>query len=88
MTVNHLSVKFPWADGKGFGLGFDIITDPGQFGAPGTVGSYGWGGAYGSSYWVDPENELVVVYFKQVRPGSRVPDSQKLRTLTYQAIVE
>jgi CubicO group peptidase (beta-lactamase class C family) len=88
MTSNHLSVKFPWANGKGFGLGFDIITDLGQFAAPGSVGSYGWGGAYGSNYWVDPENELVVVYFKQVRPGSLVSDAQKLRTLTYQAIVE
>jgi len=87
MTMNHLG-DIPFRPGEGFGLGFDVVTDTGARGFPGSVGEYGWGGAYGSTYWVDPAEELVVVYFTQVRPGSIVKDQLKLRTLIYQALVD
>ena len=60
----------------------------GNAGAYGTEGSFGWGGAYHSTYWVDPEEELVVVYFTQVRPNAPVPDHTVLRNLIYQAMVD
>ncbi|MDQ8199638.1 serine hydrolase [Pelagicoccus enzymogenes] len=90
MTVNHLAegVEFPWAKGVGFGLGFRVMEDVGRFGAPASVGEFSWGGAYHSTYWVDPEEELVVVYFTQVRPATGLDDHDKLRALVYQAIVE
>lgn len=87
MTVNHIG-DIPFNDGRRFGLGFEIITDLGAFGAPGSEGTFGWGGAYGSKYWVDPKEELVVVYFKQLIPTRGLDDQDKLRTLVYQAIVE
>jgi CubicO group peptidase (beta-lactamase class C family) len=55
-------------------------------GTLGSVGEFGWGGAYGSTYWVDPAEELVVVYFTQLRPSSIVKDQLMLRNLVYQAL--
>ena len=89
MTVNHLAnVKFPCATGVGFGLGFSVLQDVGARGTPGSVGEFGWGGAYHSTYWVDPREELVVVYFTQLIPAGGIDDHGKLRTLIYQSIID
>lgn len=89
MTVNHLvKATFPWAKGTGFGLGFSIVEDLGARGTPGSVGEYGWGGAYHSVYWVDPKEDLLVVYFTQLIPANGVDDHAKLRALVYQALVD
>jgi CubicO group peptidase (beta-lactamase class C family) len=85
MTTNQVGTLFSNA-GRGFGLGFET-TD--RYGANGmqSVGSYGWGGAYGSSYRVDPVERLVLVLMIQVfdRP-SDITD--KFYTLVYQALNE
>jgi len=86
MTTDHLD-GISFRPGQGFGLGFDIVKDTGAYGTYGSVGTFGWGGAYGSKYWVDPEEELVVVYFTQLRPGSVVSDQLMLRSLIYPSIV-
>ena len=89
MTVSHLGeVVFPWNAGTGFGLGFYVLEDFGARGIPGSVGEFGWGGAYHSTYWVDPVKELVVVYFTQVIPAGGLDDNGKLRALIYQAIID
>ncbi|MHA7102605.1 serine hydrolase domain-containing protein [Roseivirga pacifica] len=87
MTADHLQrASFPWVGGTGFGLGFSVVNDFGKRGTPGSNGEYGWGGAYHSTYWVDPEEELVVVYFTQLIPAINIDDHDKLRALVYQAI--
>lgn len=86
MTVNHVGERYRWDSGLGLGLGFRVLYDLGARGTPGSVGEYGWGGAYHSTYWVDPAEELVVVYFTQLIPAAGVDDHAKLRTLIYQAI--
>ncbi len=89
MTVSHLGdIPFPWVKGNGFGLGFSIVEDLGLRGVLGSKGEYGWGGAYHSTYWVDPEEELVVVYFTQLIPANKVDDHAKLRALVYQALID
>lgn len=88
MTMNHLAEDVSFRPGEGFGLGFSVVVDQGRRGIPGSVGQYGWGGAYGSTYWVDPAEELVVVYFTQLRPSSIVSDQLMLRVLIYQALVD
>ena len=89
MTVDHLGgIEYSWQKGVGFGLGFSISKDVGMRGELGSVGEFGWGGAYHSTYWVDPKEELVVVYFTQVIPIQNVDDHQKLRALVYQAIID
>lgn len=87
MTVDHLDGK-PFRDGQGFGLGFLVVKDLGARGQTGSVGEYGWGGAYHSTYWVDPKEQLVVVYFTQLIPARGLDDHDKLRALIYQAIVD
>ncbi len=89
MTISHLGdIEFPWNDGLGFGLGYSVVEDLGARGEVGSEGAYGWGGAYHSTYWVDPEEELVVVYFTQLIPAIDVDDHQKVRALIYQAIMD
>jgi CubicO group peptidase (beta-lactamase class C family) len=87
MTVSHLG-KVSFRAGEGFGLGYSVLENLGERGTPGTEGEYGWGGAYGSTYWVDPKENLVVVYFKQLIPTNNLDDQAKLRVLVYQAIVK
>ena len=84
MTTNHIGDLF--APGMGFGLGFSVRLDLGEAGEPGSLGDYGWGGAYHSTYWVDPVERLVVVYFTQVIPAAGLDDHQKLRALVYGAL--
>lgn len=87
MTVDHLR-NIPFRDGQGFGLGFSIVKDVGSYGAPSTVGEYGWGGAYHSNYWIDPKEQLIVVYLTQLLPAGNIDDYAKLRALVYSAIVD
>ena len=87
MTTNHLG-NIPFRAGQGFGLGFYVVTDLGLRGSLGSVGEYGWGGAYHSTYWVDPEEELVVVYLTQIIPATGLDDYAKLRSGIYQAIID
>jgi CubicO group peptidase (beta-lactamase class C family) len=86
MTINHIG-ELRVSDGVSFGLGFSVVEDLGARGSPGSIGEYGWGGAYHSTYWVDPEEQLVVVYFTQLIPTNNLDDQGKLRTLVYQALV-
>lgn len=87
MTTDHLR-GIAFRDGQGFGLGFLVTKDVGTFGAPSSVGEYGWGGAYHSVYWVDPKEQMVVVYFTQLLPAGNIDDYGKLRALVYQSIVD
>jgi CubicO group peptidase (beta-lactamase class C family) len=87
MTVDHLG-DIAFRPGEGFGLGFSVVKDLGTRGLAGSVGEFGWGGAYHSAYWVDPKEQLVVVYFTQLIPAGDLDDHGKLRALVYQAIVK
>ena len=87
MTVDHIGA-LETEPGRGFGLGFSVLKDVGLRGTPGSVGEFGWGGAYHSTYWVDPKEQLVVVYFTQLLPSAGLDDHAKLRALLYQAIVD
>ena len=87
MTINHLH-DIEFRDGVGMGLGFDIVLDVGSRGTPGSMGDFGWGGAYHSTYWVSPKDRLVVVFFTQLLPATGSDIHGKLRTMIYQAMME
>ena len=87
MTVDHLN-GIPFRAGQGFGLGFSVVTDLGARGQPGSLGEFGWGGAYHSTYWVDPQEGLVVVYLTQLIPANGLGEHSKLRALVYQALTD
>jgi len=75
-------------DGDGdadFGLGFQVVGDMGQYGEIGSPGAYAWGGAFGTSYWIDPEEDLVAVFMTQVRPLTS-DIRNRFRTMVYQAL--
>ncbi|MEQ1611098.1 MAG: serine hydrolase domain-containing protein [Hyphomonadaceae bacterium] len=79
-------VSASYQPGLGWGLGFRVVTDVGKFAQPGSVGDYGWGGAYHSTYWVDPKEDLTVVYLTQLIPAGGLEDQQKIRALIYSAL--
>ena len=85
MTSNQSGTLFS-QNGMGFGLGFEIVE---RLGAKGmySVGSFGWGGAYGSSYTVDPAERLVVVFMINQMPN-RSDVANKFPTLIYQALTD
>ncbi len=84
MTANHIGDLM--GSGVGFGLGFQVRLDLGAAGQLGSEGDYGWGGAYHTTYWVDPAERLVVVYFTQLRGNLPVDDHAKVRALVYGAL--
>lgn len=69
-------------DGLGFGLGGAVVDDPSRMGAPYSRGEYGWGGAASTTFWVDPENRMVVVFMTQLLP----PSSEMIRDGLHRAI--
>ena len=72
--------------GSGWGLGFAIRTNPESSYVPGSVGSYRWGGLWGTDFWVDPAERLIVVQMIQVAPGKADPYLAAIRYLAYGAL--
>lgn len=90
MTTNHIGGKPVWLRGAGygFGLGYSVTTDAGLSAMPNGEGTYGWGGAFCTVFWVDPEAELIGILMTQVRPYTHLNIRQDFQTLTYQALVD
>ncbi|MEO8140280.1 MAG: serine hydrolase domain-containing protein [Gemmatimonadota bacterium] len=86
MTSDQIDTVYR-ARGLGFGLGFEILTDPGAAGEFGRAGRFSWGGAYGTNYWVDPGSDLVAVFMLQLLPRRNIDLGERFRTLVYQALV-
>ena len=86
MATNQTGMLFS-ADGEGFGLGFRVLERAGARGRPESVGTFGWGGAYGSEYEVDPKEGLVLVFMTQELPNRNLLGT-RLPMLVYQALVE
>jgi CubicO group peptidase (beta-lactamase class C family) len=79
--------RIDWDDDQkpDFGLGFVVISDLGKGDNLGSVGAYSWGGAFYTSYWVDPREGLVAVFMSQGRP-IQSDIAQVFKTLVYQAL--
>lgn len=75
-------------DGVGFGLGFSVLLDPAATRTLGSVGEYAWGGAASTAFWVDPVEDLTVVFLTQLLPSSTYPLRPQLRQLVYSALVD
>jgi len=90
MTINHVPEGFHPFESKaaGFGLGFSIQTDVAQSGILSSKGSFGWGGAADTGFWVDPEEEIIGLIMPQFMPSGYYPAKQDFRVLVYQAIVD
>ena len=84
MTANQTGTLFS-SDGQGFGLGFFVTERLGADNTPSSIGTYGWGGAYGTEYRVDPKQRLVIVFMLNQLPNSSDVGA-KFPTLVYQAL--
>jgi len=73
--------------GMGFGLGGFVLLQPEKTGIPASVGSYGWAGAAGTNFWIDPELNMVGIVMTQLLPGHKVPVREVMQAMTYQAVV-
>lgn len=100
MTMNHITGGRDIAgsslggfselryEGAGFGLGFSVLLDPVRAQVPSSVGEFGWGGMASTAFWVDPLEELSVVFMTQLTPSSTWPLRSELRSLVYGAIID
>ena len=100
MTSNHLpgGVDLPRLsrsmfseaiyEGIGFGLGFATTITPAATLIPGSAGDFFWGGAASTFFWVDPREDLIVLFLTQLLPSSAHPVRRQLRTMVYSAITD
>jgi CubicO group peptidase (beta-lactamase class C family) len=86
MTTNQAGALYPGV-GQAFGLGFSIVERPGADNSLLSAGTYGWGGAYGSQYRVDPKERIVLVFMLNQLPN-RSDVASKFPNLVYAALVK
>ena len=71
-----------------FGLGFQVETEKGSAGVPAQEGTFSWGGAFATSYWVDPKEKLVILFYRQLQGGTHGDVVEKFRAMAYAALVD
>ncbi|MGP1354288.1 MAG: serine hydrolase domain-containing protein [Parasphingopyxis sp.] len=98
MTQNHLPGGRDLADmsiamfsetqnaGTGFGLGFAVTDNVARTMIPGSKGEYYWGGLYSTAFFVDPVEDLTMVFMTQLQPSNTYPIRRELKTLIYSAL--
>ena len=99
MTLNHLPGGGDLAGmsrslfseaanaGTGFGLGFAVNLDPVRSMVPGSVGEFYWGGMFSTAFFIDPVEQVTMVFMTQLSPSSVYPIRRELKTLIYAALV-
>jgi CubicO group peptidase (beta-lactamase class C family) len=100
MTRNHLPGgadllqlgRPPFAestfDGIGFGLGFSVMLDPTAGKVPTSAGELAWGGVASTAFYLDPAEDLGVLFLTQLLPSNTHPIRPQLRQLVWQAIAD
>ncbi len=100
MTIDHLTPEvrdegaaenpaYHLYPGHSFGLGFSVVTDPGQAQVISSKGAYSWGGAANTKFWIDPQEDMVAILMSQVL-GTPWSDYTRynMKIATYQALDE
>ncbi len=80
--------NYPNINGYGFGLGVAVRRGTGVAGIMGSPGDFHWGGAGGTYFWVDPKEELAVVFMAATPGAARLHYRQTITSLVLQAIVD
>ncbi len=73
--------------GTGFGLGFAVNLDPAKSMVQGSTGEFYWGGMFSTAFFIDPVEEVTMVFMTQLSPSSTYPIRRELKTLIYSALV-
>ena len=98
MTANHLPnnqdltemsesafSETPYA-GVGFGLGFSVMLDPAKSQSLSDIGEFGWGGAASTVFFINPKEDMFVIFLTQLLPSSTYQVRRELRSLIYSAL--
>jgi CubicO group peptidase (beta-lactamase class C family) len=91
MTMNHLpaGVLHPFENpAMGFGLGVGVLMDVARSQALGSPGTFGWGGAASTDFWVDPKEDMIGLLLLQFMPSGYYPIKSDFKVLAYQALVD
>jgi CubicO group peptidase (beta-lactamase class C family) len=100
MTMNHLpggrdltelsvgAFSETTYEGNGFGLGFSITLDLATQQGIGSPGDYGWGGAASTIFWIDPAEDLIVIFLTQFMPSATFNFRGQLKSIVYPAIID
>lgn len=88
--ANHTGELPLWLSGPGvgFGLGYSVVLDRAVAHTSDTEGSVSWGGAFGTLFWIDPQEELVAIVLTQIRPYSHIRIREGFHNVVNQAIVD
>lgn len=91
MTTNQIGDLPLWQDtyrNYSFGLGFRVRRELGQSLTLGSVGEYGWGGAYGTFFWVDPKEKMTGILMIQLMPYAHLNVRPEFQNVVTQAIID
>ena len=96
-SINHMpeaALPYGFAEGEdlyhwgyGYSLGTRVLMDVSKSGMAGSVGEFGWDGAFSTYVWIDPKEALYGLLMLQHQPNAYYPIAQQFKQLTYQAIV-
>ena len=75
-------------EGTGFGLGFSVTMDPVAAQVISTGGEFAWGGAASTAFWIDPTEELIVIFMTQLMPSATYNFRGQIKQMTYAAIID
>jgi CubicO group peptidase (beta-lactamase class C family) len=75
-------------EGVGFGLGFSVTLDPAKAQVVGSAGEFAWGGAASTVFWIDPAEDLIVIFMTQFMPSRVFNFRGQLKQLIYGAITD
>lgn len=84
MTMNQIGDVVFRGDDK-FGLGFQVVSEK-NGNIPAQAGTFSWGGAFATSYWVDPKEKMVLLFYWQLQRTTHGDVVEKFRALTYSAL--
>ncbi|MBA3029255.1 MAG: beta-lactamase family protein [Desulfobacteraceae bacterium] len=100
MTLNHLphgkdikessfgSFSEIPMEGSGFGLGFSVIQDQAKSQQIGDTGEFAWGGAASTIFWINPKEQLLVIFMTQLMPSATFDFRGQLKNIIYPAIMD
>ena len=85
MTFDHFADRNP---DFGHGLGFSVVRDEADLKEVGSVGAFGWGGFFFTSFFIDPQESMIGIFLCQLHPSGGLDLGEKIRILCYQAIAD
>jgi CubicO group peptidase (beta-lactamase class C family) len=91
MITNQIGAGKPVyirGDGYGFGLGFGVLTNPAQSPDALSIGTFSWGGADGTLFWIDPQEDLIGILMVQLNPYTRSEIRPLFSVVVSQAITD